>query len=697
MTAPFLLGGALVFWGWQSNFLITGLVMAAAVESPRWIKARWDFSDADLSRSWAFCSLLLVASALYAFTSNEGQAELQGFVNHPGYFTGRSLGNTTARAAAAWLRWLPMVFFLFAAMQAFSSRDGVPLHTISLILWRQRKKARQLGRKLPAPRKVNVGYPYFALCLFAAGVHGSSDNSYFWGASALVAWALWPRRSRRFAPVIWAASLAAAIAFGFWGQRGLGQLQRYLEGMNPEWLTGFNRGRFDATRSKTSLGQIGRRKASGQIIIRLEATNGVPPPLLRAASYQSYKVQTWYADQWHKGFGSVQEGPAHSWVLLPGKTNEASVNIGCYLDGGSDLLPLPSGCGRLDNLMAFTLAENALGAVMAAGPGLVEFDAQYGPGSTIDSAAADDDLLVPALEKPALDRVISEFQLARKSPEETRSAVGAFFAENFTYQTWQPSHSEANYRSGDTPLRRFLITTRRGHCEFFATATVLLLRELHIRARYAVGFAVHEHSGQKYVVRSSDAHAWCLVWDDAGGTWLDFDTTPGSWVEAEAKRASPLRFMGDMWSRAWYEFSRFRWGQGQVRQYLLWALVPVLLFLLYQIVFRSRRQKRGARESKSEDFAWPGLDSDFYGVASWLAAHGGERRPSEPLSDWLKRAAEGSAARELGSPLNELLGLHYRYRFDPQGLSAAERGELKRKAEACLQGMQRISGDEVRR
>ena len=96
-------------------------------------------------------------------------------------------------------------------------------------------------------------------------------------------------------------------------------------------------------------------------------------------------------------------------------------------------------------------------------------------------------------------------------------------------------------------------------------------------------------------------------------------------------------------------------------------------------------------------FAWPGLDSDFYGVASWLAAHGGERRPSEPLSDWLKRAAEGSAARELGSPLNELLGLHYRYRFDPQGLSAAERGELKRKAEACLQGMQRISGDEVRR
>ena len=62
-------------------------------------------------------------------------------------------------------------------------------------------------------------------------------------------------------------------------------------------------------------------------------------------------------------------------------------------------------------------------------------------------------------------------------------------------------------------MSRFLLRTRSGHCEYFATATVLLLRQLGIPARYAVGYAVHEATGRKYVVRQRDAHAWCLVWN----------------------------------------------------------------------------------------------------------------------------------------------------------------------------------------
>ena len=38
---PFLLGAALLFWGWQTGFLIVGGLMAVALESPRVIRARW--------------------------------------------------------------------------------------------------------------------------------------------------------------------------------------------------------------------------------------------------------------------------------------------------------------------------------------------------------------------------------------------------------------------------------------------------------------------------------------------------------------------------------------------------------------------------------------------------------------------------------------------------------------------------------
>ena len=138
------------------------------------------------------------------------------------------------------------------------------------------------------------------------------------------------------------------------------------------------------------------------------------------------------------------------------------------------------------------------------------------------------------------------------------------------------------------------MTTHNGHCEYFATATVLLLRELKIPARYAVGYAVHEKSGHGYVVRERDAHAWCLVWNAQTRTWEDFDTTPASWVASEGKRASVWQWLSDFRSWIGFQIAKFRWGQTNLREYILWALVPMLVLLLYQIVFR-RGRRRGRR------------------------------------------------------------------------------------------------------
>ena len=66
-------------------------------------------------------------------------------------------------------------------------------------------------------------------------------------------------------------------------------------------------------------------------------------------------------------------------MLLPGTTNGATVNLACYLPDGCALLPLPTGSARLENLSAFVLYKSILGAVLAEGPGLVVFDALYGP------------------------------------------------------------------------------------------------------------------------------------------------------------------------------------------------------------------------------------------------------------------------------------------------------------------------------
>ena len=303
----------------------------------------------------------------------------------------------------------------------------------------------------------------------------------------------------------------------------------------------------------------------------------------------------------------------------------------------------------------------------------------------MDSGAnTNEDCNVYFKELPAVERVISELQLTNQSQslEQVLRTLNGFFQSKFSYSTWQERDRAAN--TDETPVSRFLLRTRSGHCEYFATATVLLLRQLNIPARYAVGYAVHESSGRKFVVRQRDAHAWCLVWNEQKKLWQDFDTTPASWVAAET-RTSPLQFLRDAWSRVVFEISKLRWGQTHLRQYILWGLVPILALLLYQILFQRRRKRLGRKGRESAPLAvWPGLDSEFYQLEKKLAARGVPRQSSETFSTWLVRAAEDPTLVQLATPLQGLLRLHYRYRFDPEGLTAADREHLRFEAQACL-------------
>jgi hypothetical protein len=587
------------------------------------------------------------------------------------------------------MRWLPMVFFLFMAAQAFSSREGVPPETISVILRVRWQRARRLGHTLPAARNVDISYPYFMLCLFAASFHPMEDQSFYWGLSALVTWALWPYRSRRFGLTVWGGALGVAILLGYSGHRGVWRTYRLLESYNAQWFVRPIGGGADPRQSKTALGQIGGLKGSSKIVIRLEPREGSrAPTLLRQASYRTWKGQVWYSELAQDRLESVFEAADHTtWVLVPGKADTTAVNIACYLPGRSGLLPLPTGTGRLENLSAWVVQKSSLGAVLVEGPGLVIFDALYEPATTIDSPPDTNlDTYVPPKEMPALDQVIEELQLKQQSRRQVLHTLSAFFQDQhkFSYSSWQDL-VERGRGTNVTPLARFLLRTRRGHCEYFATATVLLLRRLDIPARYAVGYAVHEASGKQYIVRQRDAHAWCMVWNRTSETWQDFDTTPASWAETEARRASPMQFLSDCWSRIVFEFAKFRWGQTHLRQYLLWGLAPVLVLLLYQIIFRSRRQNRPPNPDEAgAGTAWPGLDSEFYQVERKLVARGATRQPGEPLSAWLLRAGADPALADVRNRLRELLTLHYRYRFDPEGLNRTDRDALRREASGCL-------------
>src|SRR5206468_426639 len=95
------------------------------------------------------------------------------FFQHANFFTQRGAGAASARTAIAVLRWLPMILFLFVVAQVFSSREEIPLTTISLILRRRWKKAKKIGQPLPPAPSLNIAYPYFAVCLISASMRAS--------------------------------------------------------------------------------------------------------------------------------------------------------------------------------------------------------------------------------------------------------------------------------------------------------------------------------------------------------------------------------------------------------------------------------------------------------------------------------------------------------------------------------------------
>jgi hypothetical protein len=688
---PLLLGAALLFWGWQTGFPLIGAILAALIEGARLMRHRWEVSDHDFNRLWNFTALVFIAAAVFAFTTNQGGAAFGRMIENPDMAATRVLGEANQRATASLLEWMPIIFFPFLLALVLNKRARMKLAVFSLIARRAKRKASPGSL---AEAEVIPAWAYFGLSLVSASINTSTSPLFFVGTATLLAWALWTHRSGRFSMVVWIGSFLAAVALAYVSQQQLGNLRRFLDNYTPQWGPRGGGHRTNPWETSTAIGQIGRLKGSGTIVIRLESRDGTPAPsLLRTASYRYYQHETWTAKQRagaveNTGFNAVlPEGRTGTWILL--STNAPHrVQIATYLEGGKDVLPLPSGCARLEQLPAVDVATNGLGVALAEGPGLVLFDAVYGSKGSIDSPPiAPDVQAVPEVEKPALDRVIKELGLSGQSTGRILRAINGLFQDKFEYTTWQQPRARAQTNS--TALAEFLLRTRAGHCEYFATATVLLLRELGIPARYAVGWSVQEASGSGFVVRERHAHSWCLVYYD--GQWHDFDTTPASWSAEENRRASLLQFLGDAWSRVKFEFMKIRWGQSNLRKYVWWIVGPMLLFLLYRL-FRSKpeRPSRALPISAARAPARMGLDSEFYWVETKLAEFGFVREPAETQGKFLDRALLDSRVAGLREVMTALLSAHYRLRFDPAGLASEERDQLRRQVRESLDHLSNV-------
>ena len=110
-------------------------------------------------------------------------------------------------------------------------------------------------------------------------------------------------------------------------------------------------------------------------------------------------------------------------------------------------------------------------------------------------------------------------------------------------------------------------------------------------------------------------------------------------------------------------------------------LIAVLAWRIYRTGGFVRRRGEGGGIIAPP--AYPGDDSPFYRIEARLSGLGLARASHELLSDWIERVGRLRPELRMES-LRGLLDLHYRYRFDPAGLSQDERSRLAAGVDAWL-------------
>jgi hypothetical protein len=112
-------------------------------------------------------------------------------------------------------------------------------------------------------------------------------------------------------------------------------------------------------------------------------------------------------------------------------------------------------------------------------------------------------------------------------------------------------------RGGEQPIDDFLFRFKAGHCEYFASAMVLMLRAQGIPARLVTGFLGAEYNPLEgyFIVRQSNAHAWVEAWLGEERGWRIFDPTPPSGRPLSAEAGFGLLF-----AQA-YDYLVFRWDR----------------------------------------------------------------------------------------------------------------------------------------
>ena len=350
---------------------------------------------------------------------------------------------------------------------------------------------------------------------------------------------------------------------------------------------------FSGRRTSVSMGMSGQPLLGSSFTLRDSLTRVLrirdlgTDPYLVGMTFDTYSGRTW---------GPAMEGRTFlMYRPAPTKPVGAAIHV-ARLDDEVPLLflPLHSASVRTEDDHAVDWAAHTDGPLrtLNGSSAALAYDITPGhKGGTSDlldkpptPAEEARDLVMPREIDPQVITEAHRFGGSLPDPQEKIKAVILFLERNNRYSL------TVNPGAGD-PISTFILQRKSAHCEYFASAAVVLLRALGVPTRYASGYFAHESDGRGWtLVRQRDAHAWAESWVPGVG-WVTVDATPGD------GRPDALAGPIPLWWHVW------EWMQdalGLVRQWVVAASWPergavfglLVLGLLVPQVYRYWQRRR---------------------------------------------------------------------------------------------------------
>lgn len=195
-------------------------------------------------------------------------------------------------------------------------------------------------------------------------------------------------------------------------------------------------------------------------------------------------------------------------------------------------------------------------------------------------------------------------------------AIQNYLQSNYSYRLTSSPPPQ------DNGVEWFLFKSKKGDCDFFASAMCILLREAGIPARVAIGYSVVEYDAEKgvWIVKQKDAHMWVEAYIRGKG-WMTFDPTPPGGSVFQEFLISMQRY--------------YRLNKRKIVSMLFFLISLCIFLFLLRISWRETRERVKRVRTNRER-----LVNSFLALCKKLAKIGlPPRGAHHTLREWLKLVA----------------------------------------------------------